>query len=236
MTPCPCPASMNTAWGRCSMICAATRSASSILSRLRNTAGGKARRPCRRKMTEESWPKRATSTPRITGIPAMSEGRQTRARASETRSMGISTSSEEAEKSHSISCRHALSESSRRRRSTSSRGRASVSSTRNMSAVQFPSPSAFSFRARSYSSENRFTPLGVPMNSARPWRSASAGWMISSHSSRFICATSSRITPSKYMPRRASGLSAPNSRSFAPLGSRTESSPSFTTRPGTGAE
>ena len=72
-------------------------------------------------------------------------------------------------------------------------------------------------------------PCGVPMKSAQPLRSDSAGWMMSFHTSGLICATSSMTTPSRRTPRIASGLSPPKIRIIAPLClKRTHSSPSFT--------
>ena len=52
-------------------------------------------------------------------------------------------------------------------------------------------------------------PEGVPMNVAQPSRSARAGLTTSDHIRGRICAYSSKTAPSRYRPRRASGLSAP---------------------------
>ena len=86
---------------------------------------------------------------------------------------------------------------SARAASTSEGGRADVSVTGKLSAAQSGSPFAWSVRALKYSSENRLTPLGVPMKSAQPRRSESAGRTIFSQTSGFMSATSSSTTPSK---------------------------------------
>ena len=56
------------------------------------------------------------------------------------------------------------------------------------------------------------------MATIHPSLSDKAGRIISVHNRGGICATSSKITPSIYNPRRESGLSHPRSCILAPLG------------------
>ena len=85
------------------MMAAATLSASCMLSSPRMTTGPSALSPCRLTMTLLSAPKRATSTPRMTGMPPTSSHASCRASASSTSGNGMRMSSELAVKSQSIS-------------------------------------------------------------------------------------------------------------------------------------
>jgi len=66
------------------------------------------------------------------------------------------------------------------------------------------------------------------MNTTQPSRSNSAGSTIEVNTVPGMSPISSKTTPSKYSPRKLSGLSAPNNRIMAPFGNFTDNSLSRT--------